>query len=151
MVEPHSSNFRVIITNFLGVQIFRKFMVNLNVNQRTSGSINAHLTTGPGIYFNAFIHVDSPRTRADNPLGTSVDVNRTLLSLCPFVASFKTISLKYDFFTIFFMFFSHVYSPRQGLTIHWGQKFYDNRKACSLPICCKFQNDLFKIWFYTHF
>ena len=29
-------------------------------------------------------------------------------------------------------FFSHVYSPRQGQTTHWGQKFYDNRKAFSL-------------------
>ena len=27
MVDPHSSNFRVIITNFLGVRIFRKFTV----------------------------------------------------------------------------------------------------------------------------
>ena len=27
MVEPHSSNFRVITANVLGVQIFRKFMV----------------------------------------------------------------------------------------------------------------------------
>ena len=27
MIEPHSSNFRVITTNFLGVQIFRKFTV----------------------------------------------------------------------------------------------------------------------------
>ena len=27
MVEPHSSNFRVITTNFLGVRIFRKFTV----------------------------------------------------------------------------------------------------------------------------
>ena len=30
MVEPHSSNFRVITTNFLGVRIFRKFTVNMN-------------------------------------------------------------------------------------------------------------------------
>ena len=29
MVEPHSSNFRVIRTIFLGVQIFRKFTVHL--------------------------------------------------------------------------------------------------------------------------
>ena len=28
MVEPHSSNFRVITTNFLGVHIFRKFTVD---------------------------------------------------------------------------------------------------------------------------
>ena len=27
MVEPHSSNFRVITTNFLGVRIFRKITV----------------------------------------------------------------------------------------------------------------------------
>ena len=27
MVEPHSSNFRVITTNFLGIRIFRKFSV----------------------------------------------------------------------------------------------------------------------------
>ena len=67
------------------------------MNQRTSGPVNAHLTLGPGIYFNAFIHVYSHRAGADNPLGTNVDVNRKTLSLCPFVASFKTISLKYDF------------------------------------------------------
>ena len=29
MVEPHSSNFRVITTKYLGVQIFRKLMVIL--------------------------------------------------------------------------------------------------------------------------
>ena len=30
MVEPHSSNFRVITTNFLGVRIFRRFTVYWN-------------------------------------------------------------------------------------------------------------------------
>ena len=125
------------------------------------------------------IHVYSTRAGADNPLGTNVDVNRKPLSLCPFVASFKTMSLKYDFKHIlndfihvysprartdnplgtkvwcqqkflitlpiccqfkknllevwfFYVFFSHVYGPRQGPTTHWGQKFYDNRKAFSL-------------------
>ena len=66
-------------------------------NQRTSGPVNAHLTPGPGIYFNAFIHVYSPGGGADNSFGTNVDVNRKPSSLCPFVASFKTIFLKYDF------------------------------------------------------
>ena len=32
MVEPHSSNFRVITTKFLGVRIFRKFTVTLAVD-----------------------------------------------------------------------------------------------------------------------
>ena len=45
-------------------------------DQRTSGPVNAHLTSGPGIYFTAFIHVYNPRAGADNPLGTNVDVNR---------------------------------------------------------------------------
>ena len=31
MAEPHCSNFRVIITNFWGVRIFRKFMVVPNI------------------------------------------------------------------------------------------------------------------------
>ena len=76
----------------------------------TSGPVNAHLTPGPGIYFNAFIHVYSPRAGAENPLGTNVDINRKSLSLCPFVASFKMISSKSDFIYIFNDFI-HVYSP----------------------------------------
>ena len=60
-------------------------------NQRTSGPVNAHLTPGPGIYFNALIHVYSPRTGADNPFGTNVDVNRKPASLCPFVAGLKKL------------------------------------------------------------
>ena len=33
MVEPHSSNFRVITTKFLGVPIFRKFTVNPKIKK----------------------------------------------------------------------------------------------------------------------
>ena len=79
------------------VMKFHHCLFKLLRNQRTSGPVNAHLTHCPGIYFNAFIHVYSPRAGADNPLGINVDVNRMPLSLCQFVASFKTISLKYDF------------------------------------------------------
>ena len=57
--------------------------------QRTSGPVNAHLIAGPGIYFNAFIHVYSPRAGADNPLVTNVDANRNPISLCPSVAGLK--------------------------------------------------------------
>ena len=49
--------------------------------------------------FNDFIHVYSPGTRAENPL--TFDVNRKPLSLQPFVASFKQISLNSDFIHIF--------------------------------------------------
>ena len=80
------------------------------LNQKTSGPVNAHLTPGPGIYFNAFIHVYSPRAGAYNPWGQNFDVNRKAFSLCPYVASFKMISSKSDFIHIFNDFI-HVYSP----------------------------------------
>ena len=67
------------------------------------------------------------------PWGQKFDVNRNSLSFCPFVASLKNISLKSVFLRFFYVvFYSHVYSPRQGQRTHWGQKFYDNRKAFSL-------------------
>ena len=68
---------------------------------------------------------------ADNPLGTNVDVNRKPLSLCPFVASFNAISMKYDLKHILNDFI-HVYSPRAGADNPWGQNFDVNRNALSL-------------------
>ena len=76
-------------------------------NQRTSGPVNAHLIPSPGIYFNAFIYVYSPRAGADNPLGTNVDVNRKPLSFCPiFVAGLKNIALKSNFLYTIFSYFT---------------------------------------------
>ena len=83
-------------------------------NQRTSGPVNAHRTPGPGIYFNAFIHIYSPRAGADNPLGTNVDVNRKPLSLCSIVAGLKKIALKFDFIYIFFMLHHMYIAPGRG-------------------------------------
>ena len=124
---------------------------NKNKNQRTSGPVNAHLTPGPGIYFNAFMHVYSPGAGADNLLGTNVDANRKPLSLCPFVASFKTISLKYDFKHILNDFI-HVYSPRAGTKNPLGKKFWCQQKfLITLPICCQFKKNLFEVWFFTIF
>ena len=40
MVEPHSSNFRMITTNFLGVRIFRKFMVMHLQNAQNFASLH---------------------------------------------------------------------------------------------------------------
>ena len=94
------------------------------INAEDQRSCKCSPDTWSCIYFNAFIHVYSPR--ADNPLGTNIDVNRKPLSLCPFVASFKTIS------TCFSCFSTCIYSPGQRQTTHWGQNFDDNRKAFSL-------------------
>ena len=99
----------VFLTKFGGKWPF--FMPQLN--QRTSGPVNAHLTPSPGIYFNAFIHVYSPRAGADNPLRTNVDVNRKPLSLCRFVAGLQKIALKSDFIYIFSCFTIYI-TPGRG-------------------------------------
>ena len=138
-------------------------------NQRTSGPVNAHLTPGPGIYFNAFIHVYSPRAGADNPFGTNVDVNRKPLSLCPFVAGLKKKLLWSPIVYTFFSCFTIVgkilmTTERPFLFAHiikvskWSVRnlilytFWCQQKALiTLTICCKFQTNLFEFWFYTYF
>ena len=55
------------------------------------------------------------------PRGQNFDVNRKTLSLYPFVASFKEISLKSDFIH-FFHDFVHVYSPKAGADSPLGTK-----------------------------
>ena len=110
-----------------------------------------HLTPGPCIYYNTVIHVYSPRAGADKPLGTNVDVNRKPLLLCPFIARFKTISLKYDFKHIFNYFIS-VYSPGARTDNHLGTNFWCLQKALiTLPICCRFKQNCFQVRFYIHF
>ena len=53
----------------------------------------------------------SPGQGQTAPRGQSFDVNRNILSLHSFVASFKIISLKSDFIHFFFHEFIHEYSP----------------------------------------
>ena len=82
----------------------------------------------------------APGQGQTTPWGQNFDVNRNSLSLCLFVASLKKISLKSDFLPFFYGFFSHVYSPGQGQTTQWRQKFHDNRKAFSLcPYVARFK------------
>ena len=112
--------------------VYGKTTLSKLYDQRTPGPVNAHLTPGPGIYFNAFIHVYSPRA-----------------SLCPFDASFKTISLKYYFKHILNDF---IYSPGARAENPWGTNVLCQQKALIiLTICCKFQTNLFEFLFYTYF
>ena len=53
--------------------------------------------------FHGLIHVYSPGAEADSPQETDFDVNRNVLSLRSFVASFKKISLNSDFIQNVFM------------------------------------------------
>ena len=57
------------------------------------------------------------------PRGQNFDVNRKALSLYPFVASFKEISLKSDFIQFFFHDLIHVHSPGQRPYSPQGTKF----------------------------
>ena len=67
------------------------------------------------------------------------DVNRKLLQLRPFVASFKKIVLNSDFIHIFNV-SPHVYSPGAGADNLLWTKFWCQQKGLvTLPICCKFQ------------
>ena len=144
-----------------------------------------------------YIHV-APGQGLTTPRGRNFYVNRNILSLWSFVASFKKISLKSDFMHFFFMIFYMYIAPGQGQTapgdkvlmstemschfIHlmkvfkkclWSlilyNLFYDlirvyspgavadspqatkfgcqQKGIITLPICCKFQRNLFEVWF----
>ena len=84
------------------------------------------------------------------PRGQSFDGNRNVLSLHSFVASFKNLSSKilYNFFHDFI----HLYSPKAETDSPQGTKFSCQQKGLiTLLICCKFQRNLFEVWFYTIF
>ena len=126
----HAWDFELCIGGYLAFTKFFKFVMtgtfdrlfdfSCNINQRTSGPVNSHLTPGPGIYFNAFIYVYSTRAGADNPLGTKF--NTKAFSLCPYVARFKMISSKSDFLHIFNDFI-HIYSPGTRAENPFGTNF----------------------------
>ena len=70
--------------------------------------------------------------------GQNPDVNRKALSLCPFAASLKKISLK-SFFIHNFSCFIHVYSSGAEADNPLGSEFlYKHKPFVTLVICCKF-------------
>ena len=82
----------------------------------------------------------APGQGQKTPWGQTSDVNRKPLSLRPFVASFKQISLNSDFIHIFLMFFHMYIAPGQGQTTLCGQNSDVNRKALSLcPFVASFK------------
>ena len=53
---------------------------------------------------------------------------------------------------IFFHNLIHVYSSGAGVDSPQGATFWCQQKGLiTLPICCKFQRNLFEVWFYTYF
>ena len=125
---------------------------HLIINQRTSGPANAHLTPGPSLYFNVFIHVNSPRTGADNPLGTNIWWQQKALIISTICCKFQTNLFEFWFFYTFFNVFQHVYSPgAEADNPLWTKSWCQQKSLVTLPICCKFQKHIFEVWFYTYF
>ena len=56
----------------------------------------------------------APGQRQTIPWGQNLDVNRNSLSLCPFVASLKKISLKSNFLPFLCVFFHTYIAPGRG-------------------------------------
>ena len=128
--------------------------------------------------FLCFFHMYIAPDRDRQPIGdkTFCD-NRKAFFLCPYVASFKMISWKSDFIHIFngfiyvysasllqvsnkslwililytiFNVLPHVYSPGAGPDNPlWTKSWCQQKSLATLPICCKFQKNIFEVWFYT--
>ena len=93
-----------------------------------------------------------PRDRAWQPVwdeilmstGTSCPFSHLLQVLNKFLWSPILSNFLYDLI--------HVYSPEAGADSPQGTKFwYQQKGLITLPICCKFQRNLFECWFYTNF
>ena len=65
----------------------------------------------------------APGQRQTAPRTQNFDVNRNVLSLHSFAASFKTISVKSDFIQIFHDFI-HVYSPKARADNPFGDEIF---------------------------
>ena len=90
------------------------------------------------IFFSYFIHVYSPRARADNAVGTKFWCQQKCLITLRFCCKLKK-SLWNLILYIFFMLL-HVYSSRAGADNPLGTKFWCQQKGLiTLPICCMFQ------------
>ena len=74
----------------------------------------------------------APGQGQTTPRGQSFDVNRNVLSLHSFVASFKKVSLKSDLIHFFFVIVDMYIAPGQGQTTPRGQSFDVNRNVLSL-------------------
>ena len=74
----------------------------------------------------------APGQGLTTPWGQNFDVNKNVLSLRSFVASFKKISLKFDFIHFFSMILDMYIAAGQGQTAPRGQSSDVNRNVLSL-------------------
>ena len=104
--------------------------------------------------FNDFIHVYSPGARAENPLGDkllmSTESPYHFVYLLQVSNKSLWILILYTYFNV--VFFSNAYSPGAGADNPLWTKFWCQQKGLvTLPIYCKFQRNIFEVWFQTYF
>ena len=96
-----------------------------------------------------YIHV-APEQGLTTPKGRNFYVNRNILSLWSFVASFKKNLFEVWFYAIVFMILYMYIAPGQGQTAPRGQSFNVNRNVLSFhSFDASFQKNAFEVWFYT--
>ena len=100
--------------------------------------------------FNDFIHVYSLGARIENPLGTNFRCQQKALITSTICWKFQTNLFEFWFYTHFFNVFPHAYSPGAGADNPlWTKSWSQQKSLVTLPICCKFQKNIFEVWFYT--
>ena len=102
------------------------------------------------IFFHDFIYVYSSSAGADIFQGTKFWCQQkcliTSFICCKFWKKFLWSLILYNVFHDLI----HVYSPGAGANSPQGTQFWCQQKSLiALPICCKFQRNLFEVWFYT--
>ena len=99
-----------------------------------------------------YTYIYSPGPGADNPLGTKLCCQQEHLVTSVICCKFQKNLFQVWFYTIFFMIKYMYIAPRAGADSPQGTKFlYQQKRLITLPICCKFQRNLFEVWFYTIF
>ena len=103
--------------------------------------------------FHGFYMYIAPMQGQTAPRGQNFYINRNFFSLHSFVASLKKDLIKVWFYTFFFFHdLIYVYCPGAGVGADSPQvtKFWCQKKGLiTLPICCRFQKNLFEVWFDT--
>ena len=105
------------------------------------------------IFFMTLFYVYSPRAGTDSPPSPPPPPGDKVLMSTEMACHFIQVKRKCLWSLILYNFFHdliHVYSP--GSDSPQGTKFWCQQKGLiTLPIFCKFQSNLFEVWFYTIF
>ena len=103
-------------------------------------------------FFSWFYTCRKPRGRGRQPPGDKVLMSTEMS--CHFIHLMQVLKKCLWSLILYNLFYDliHVYSPGAGADSPQGTKFGCQQKGIiTLPICYKFQRNLFEVWFYTFF